>query len=237
MGKNKLRKFSDLNEFPNVYQNFSQKDKVVYDSNGSEVNLKGKWNTDHFKNDHPITLELACGGGEYTVGLAQRYPNRNFIGIDIKGARIWKGAKQSLDEGLTNAAFLRTRIELLPYFFEEKEINEIWITFPDPFMKKANRRLTAGVFLLMYQKLMKTDGLIHLKTDSAELYEFTQRMMVEYDCKVEYHHDDIYSGDLYTPELEIKTYYEKMHLEKGKKITYTRFQLPQTPIVPKRHKR
>lgn len=224
--RNKLQKFAELLTFPNVYENFDPRNPQLIGMGGMPVSLRGCWAEAHFKNDHPITLELACGRGEYTLGLARRYPGRNFIGVDIKGARIWKGAKIALEEGLENAAFLRTRIEQIALFFAPGEISEIWITFPDPFLKKgkANRRLTAPGFLKGYRQLLKEDGQVHLKTDSPQLYEFTLEVLAEEPgVSLSYQNNDIYAGPLPIPELELKTYYEKMHLEDGRKIKYVRF--------------
>lgn len=224
--RNKLQKFAELLTFPNVYENFDPRRPELIGLGGMPVSLRGRWAEAHFKNDHPITLELACGRGEYTLGLARRYPGRNFIGVDIKGARIWKGAKIALDEGLENAAFLRTRIEQIALFFAPGEISEIWITFPDPFLKKgkANRRLTAPGFLKSYRQILKEGGQVHLKTDSPPLYEFTLEVLAEEPAvHLLYQNDDIYAGSLPVPELELKTYYEKMHLEDGRKIKYVRF--------------
>lgn len=218
--------------FPNVYQNFDVKLPILTNSEGEELNLKGKWHKLHFKNNNPITLELACGRGEYTIGLARSFPERNFVGIDIKGARIWKGAKHAIEEGLDNAAFLRTRIEQIAAFFEPGEIDDIWITFPDPFLKKgkANRRLTSPAFLARYQKIMNPGQPIHLKTDSPELFGYTLAVVKGLDLIIEEENHDIYAGPLPLPELDIKTYYEKMHLENGLKIRYVRFKLPENPI-------
>lgn len=223
--RNKLQKFAEVYSFPHVYENFNAKQPQLLGENGKEVDLKGKWAKEHFKNDNPITLELACGKGDYTLGLARRYPNKNFIGVDIKGSRIWKGATTALEEKLENVAFLRTRIEQLHYFFDNQEVAEIWITFPDPFLKKESRRLTAPRFLEMYRKLIKKDGLLHLKTDSPELYEFTLETLSQVDTfQLLYHEENIYSKALFTDELEIKTFYEKMHLEDGRTIKYVRMQ-------------
>lgn len=226
--KNKLQKFAELLTFPNVYENFDTKHPQLIGLNGVPVDLKGKWKPDHFKNNHPITLELACGRGEYSLGLARRFPDRNFIGVDIKGARIWKGARIALEEKLHNVAFLRTRIEQVSLFFEAEEIDEIWITFPDPFLRKskANRRLTAPVFLKEYRKVLKKGGLTHLKTDEPNLFEFTLDILQK-DPQIEilYQDDDIYAKPLPFPELALKTYYEKMHLADGKTIKYVRFRL------------
>ena len=229
--KNKLQKFTELLTFPNVYENFNPKEPQLHGLNGAPVSLKGEWCAKHFHNDNPIVLELACGRGEYTLGMGRISPNRNFIGVDIKGARIWKGAGIALEEDLENVAFLRTRIEQLHLFFEPSEISEIWITFPDPFLtkSKANRRLTAPRFLDTYRKLLRRDGLIHLKTDEPNLYNFTLEMLEAYEgAKVLFHSDDIYGlPELPMPELEIKTYYERMHLAAQKTIKYIRFRLEQ----------
>ncbi len=226
--KNKLKRFADILSFPNVYENFSMKEPQLVGKDGEEVERKGKWKEAHFQNQNPITLELACGGGEYTVGLAEMYPERNFIGLDIKGARIWKGAKYALDNNLNNAAFLRTRIELINAFFEPGEVSEVWITFPDPFLResKVNRRLTSPYFLDLYRKFLPKGSLIHLKTDSPELYEFTLETVEEYPhTTLLYNDDNIYNKALPLPELDLKTRYEQMHLENKLTIKYIRFQL------------
>lgn len=221
--RNKLQKFADIFNYSHVYENFDGKHPQLLGAQGEKVDLKGKWATDHFKNSQPITLELACGKGDYTIGLARMYPERNFIGVDVKGARIWRGATTALEEGLSNVAFLRCRIEQLHYFFAENEVSEIWITFPDPFLKKgkSNRRLTAPNFLKLYQKTLQKDGLIHLKTDSPELYEFTLKILRESDThELLYEEENIYGKPLVMPELELKTFYEHMHLADGRKIKY-----------------
>lgn len=226
--RNKLQKFAELLEFPNVYESFDPLNPQLVGEGGREVKMKGRWAAGHFGNDRPITLELACGRGEYTLGLARRFPDRNFIGVDIKGARIWKGARTALAEKLDNAAFLRTRIEAIAAFFEPEEVAEIWITFPDPFLKKGkeNRRLTSPRFLEEYRKILRNGGPVHLKTDSTELFEFTMDVLPDYEpADVQYVNDDIYAGELPLPELELKTYYENMHLELGKTIKYVRFAL------------
>ncbi len=224
--RNKLQKFAELLTFPNVYQNYDPKHPQLTGMNGEEVEMKGKWRSDHFQNDDTITLELACGRGEYTLDLARRYPNQNFIGVDVKGARIWKGARTAIREELHNVAFLRTRIEQIALFFESSEVDEIWITFPDPFLRKskANRRLTAPNFLKAYRQILKPGGLVHLKTDEPNLYEFTLEVLqADEEVNILYQDDDIYSKELPFPELETKTYYEKMHLEARKTIKYVRF--------------
>lgn len=226
--RNKLQKFAEIASFTNVYENFHHDKPHLIGVNGEEVDLKGKWNEKHFKNDFPLSLELACGRGEYTLQLSEHFPERNFIGVDVKGARIWKGAKIALEKELSNAAFLRTRIEQITTFFAPSEIDEIWITFPDPFLKsgKENRRLTSARFLDSFRTILKPQGIIHLKTDSPELYEFTLEVMETYDkAKLVIQQDDIYSKELIMPELNFKTYYENMHLRDGRKIKYIRLQM------------
>lgn len=227
MGKNKLMKFSELATFPNTYQNYDVTDPKLIDHRGQAVQLRGAWNERHFATPQPIVLELACGGGEYTVALAQHEPHRNYIGVDIKGARIWKGAKRALELGLDNAAFLRTRIEQLDLFIGTGEISEIWITFPDPFLResKSQRRLTSERFLRIYRPLLQPDGFINLKTDDPTLYAFTLDTIAELGCELVYAHDDIYGGELYSATLAHKTYYEQMHLAHQKTIKYVRFKL------------
>lgn len=225
--RNKLQKFAEVAAFPNVYENFSVEDDLLT-HRGEEVRMRDCWKAEHFRNDHPITLELACGKGEYTTGLAEMFPQRNFIGVDIKGARIWKGAGRALQLQLGNAAFLRTRIELMGHFFEKGEVDEIWIVFPDPFPResKANRRLTSPQFLEIYRRVLKPGGTVHLKTDDQHLYAFTLDTIrdTEYSSLL-YDNDDIYARDLPVAELAIKTYYELQHLAARKTIKYIRFSL------------
>ena len=226
--RNKLDKFADLDGFVNVYQNFDEKQPAITGPGGTVADLKGRWSEDHFGNSHPLTLELACGRGEYSLALGRQYPERNFLGVDIKGARIWQGARKALQEKLTNVAFLRTRIEMLDAFFNPGEISEIWITFPDPFPRdsKVNRRLTSAHFLRLFRPLLQPGGIIHLKTDDPGLYAFTLETLQETPfANLLGHWDDIYAGELPTPELAFKTYYEAMHLEAGKTIKYVRFTL------------
>lgn len=230
--RNKLDKFADLDGFENVYQNFDAKNPTLTGPHGKNPDLRGKWASDHFGNTYPLTVELACGRGEYSLALGRQYPERNFLGIDVKGARIWQGARIALREGLSNVAFLRTRIEMLDAFFAPGEINEIWITFPDPFPRdgKENRRLTSSHFLNVYRPLLKNGGIVHLKTDDPGLYAFTLESIAETPfAHLLGHWDDIYSGDLPIPELAFKTYYEAQHLEAGKTIKYVRFSLDPMP--------
>ncbi|NNE26810.1 MAG: tRNA (guanosine(46)-N7)-methyltransferase TrmB [Saprospiraceae bacterium] len=225
--RNKLLKFTEILTFPNVYENFNHKVNVLSGQNGEEVEMKGKWRSQHFKNDNPLILELACGRGEYSLALGERYPDKNFIGVDIKGARIWKGAKTALKDGLNNVAFLRTRIEMIGSFFESQEVDEIWITFPDPFLKdkRANRRLTAPGFLNKYHGILKDGGLINLKTDSDLLFEFTKEVVQEGRHPVSIISENIYEGELPHPDLDILTYYERQHLEDKRTIKFIQFTL------------
>ncbi len=226
--RNKLQKFSDILSYPNVLENYDPKEAVLLGEGGAEIALKDKWNELHFKNNKPLVLELACGRGEYSIALARKYPNKNFLGVDVKGARIWKGATIAIEESLKNVAFLRTRIEFIESFIGGKEIDEIWITFPDPFLRKskANRRLTSHFFLNKYKQILKDDHIIHLKTDSPQLYEFSLESLKEYpSAEIIYTSDDIYAEPLENPDLAFKTYYEKMHLEDNRLIKYIRFRI------------
>ena len=226
--RNKLQKFEELRSFPNYYQHEVMDEPLLTTVDGRRIAMKGQWSQLHFNNSQPLTLELACGRAEYAVALAARYPDTNFIGVDIKGARIWQGAHRAMEAGLTNIAFLRTRIEMINFFFAAQEVGELWITFPDPFLRpsKANRRLTSPPFLARYRELLKPGGLIHLKTDDRQLYEFTLEVITETaDAKLLYHNDDIYAGPVPFDELSIRTYYENMHLQAGKTSKYIRFSL------------
>ncbi len=220
MGKNKLAKFADLETYPHVFQCASSEIKA-----NPSFEMRGKWNELFFKNNNPIVLELGCGKGEYTVGLANLFPEKNFIGIDIKGARIWTGAKQSLEKSMTNVAFLRTNIEMINYFFGENEISEIWLTFPDPQMKKTTKRLTATNFMQLYQQIVKPDGLIHLKTDSNFMFTYTCEMVKANNYPVKFCTDNLYQSDLVDPILSIQTYYEQQWLSRGINIKYIQFVL------------
>lgn len=190
--------------------------------------IKGKWNRDFFKNDHPIVLELGCGRGEYTVGLARRYADKNFIGVDIKGARMWTGATEALNEGLKNVAFLRTNIEIIDRFFAPGEVSEIWLTFSDPQMKKVTKRLTSTYFMERYRKFLVPDGLVHLKTDSNFMFTYTKCMIEANRFPVDFMTDDLYHSGLDDDILRIRTYYEQQWLDRGLSIKYIKFHLPQT---------
>ncbi len=223
--RNKLAKFAEIAAMSNVYENFSVQEPRLMSSPDTKVDLAGKWAEVHFGNNKPITLELACGRGEYTVGLAQHFPERNFIGVDIKGARIWKGAKQAEAANLGNAAFLRTRIECLDSFFAPGEINEIWITFPDPFPRygQVNRRLTSPIFFDLYKKLIRPGGTLHLKTDNTALFLYSLEVAIEDDdIVIDMVSDnvDVLSDKL--PELSIPTFYERLHRGEGAFIKYLR---------------
>lgn len=223
-GKKKLVRFEQLATMPNVYQNFNILKPALVNSEGEAVDLCNQWSEGHFQNNNRLVLELACGGGEYTVALAERYPNTNFIGIDIKGARIWKGANIALENMQNNIAFCRIRIEQIAMFFG-KEVDEIWITFPDPFYKKERRRLTHPNFLNLYRKILKDGGIVHLKTDDDMLFEFTMEILEQENIEIIYSSDNIYDKPLYNNDLEIKTAYEKMHLKNEKTIKYVKFKL------------
>lgn len=190
--------------------------------------LKGKWHSDWFRNSNPIVLELGCGKGEYTVALAERYPEKNFIGIDIKGARMWRGARESLQRNLANASFLRTRIEFTGSFFSDGEVDELWLTFPDPQLKKKRekKRLSGPLFLNLYRQYLKDGGLVHLKTDSRELYDYTLSVAEANGLTVVSSVTDLHGGQSGDPLLSIRTYYEEIFLNKGIPITYLAFRLP-----------
>lgn len=219
--KNKLQRFAENETSEKLFQ-------IGYHQLKEETfPLKGKWSSSFFKNNHPIVLELGCGKGEYTVGLAGKYPEKNFIGMDIKGARIWRGLKNASEQQLENVAFVRTRIEMIENFFGTNEVSEIWITFPDPQPQKSRerKRLTSFRFLDRYRKILKKGGLIHLKTDSELLYDYTLQTLNESLLTIHYATSDLYATD---DELEVKsirTFYEQMWLSQGLKIKYIRFSL------------
>lgn len=188
--------------------------------------MRGRWNEAYFHNDHPIVLELGCGKGEYAVGLGKRFPDKNYIGVDIKGSRMWTGARQVEAEHLPNVAFLRTSIEIIDRMFAPGEVSEIWITFPDPQMKKVNKRLTSTRFLQNYRHILKDGGLVHLKTDSPFLYSYTRELVRVNVLPVEVDTDNLYQSGLADDILEIKTYYEQQWLSRGLTIKYLQFHLP-----------
>lgn len=220
MAKRKLERFAAIKTFPNVTS-------YLFGGELPHHLLKGKWHSDFFKNDHPLVLELGCGKGEYCVGLAQRYPEKNFLGLDIKGARMFIGAKQALDQNIRNAGFIRTRIDFITSCFAENEVDEIWITFPDPQLQKPRKRLTSPLFLSRYRQLLKPGGIIHLKTDNVELHRFTLEVIKKEGLELIDATEDVY-GDPKPrdPVLrEIQTTYEKRFLGEGMKITYVSFRL------------
>ena len=217
----KLEKFAALDGFTNVFQNFDFREpKLIH--LGHEVDLKNKWSEQYFRNDHPIVLELACGTGVYTNSLAKLFPGKNFIGVDIKGNRIWRGALTALESNTSNVAFVRTKIELLETFFASEEISEIWITFPDPFSKtrKQERRLTSPRFLELYKRLLPPNGIMHLKTDAVDFYTYTKDQLREQNIQIDQDVTDVYALDPLPNVLDIQTKYERMHLADGKKIMY-----------------
>ncbi|WP_179343334.1 tRNA (guanosine(46)-N7)-methyltransferase TrmB [Winogradskyella ursingii] len=220
--KNKLKRFKENETFENVFQ--PTREELVTKT----YQLKGKWRSEVFKNENPLVLELGCGKGEYTVGLAQRYPEKNFIGIDIKGARFWRGAKTALEDNIPNAAFIRTQIELIEYVFAENEVDEIWITFPDPQIKykRTKHRMTNLKFLERYRKVLKPKGLLHLKTDSEFMHGYTLGLLHGAGHEVLYANHNVYKQEGSPAEVtEIQTFYENQYLEKDKPITYIRFQI------------
>lgn len=224
MGKNKLKKFADMETFQCVFQ-FPY--AIIKEQ---ECPLRGRWNEEYFHNDHPLVLELGCGKGEYAVGLGRRFPHKNYIGVDIKGARMWTGAKMVEEQGIDNVAFLRTSIELIDHFFEPGEVSEIWITFPDPQMKNENKRLTGTRFLKNYRHILKDGGTIHLKTDSPFLYTYTREMARLNKLPIAIDTDDLYhTAGLSLPDglLDIRTHYERQWLQRGLTIKYLQFSLPQ----------
>lgn len=227
MGKNKLRKFAENETFENLFQ-------PTFDEVWRKDHpIKGEWNKTFFKNNNPIVLELGCGKGEYTINLAKMFPHKNFIGVDIKGARLWKGAKEAVETGMPNVAFLRTRIENIVSFFKPEEVSEIWITFPDPQPRpaRAKKRLSSSRFLSYYQQFVKPNAIIHLKTDSQGLHEYTKALVEQNELKVQICTNDLYNSGIADSILSIRTFYESMFLEQGKPITYIRFELDTQKIL------
>jgi tRNA (guanine-N7-)-methyltransferase len=220
--KNKLKRFKENETFENVFQ--PTREEVI----AAEFGLKGKWNSTFFKNENPIIVELGCGKGEYSVSLAERYPDKNFIGIDLKGARLWRGAKSAVAAGMHNVAFIRTQIELLDNIFADNEVDEIWITFPDPQIKykRTKHRMTNAEFLQLYKKVLKKDGVVNLKTDSEFMHGYTLGMLHGAGHEVLYANHNVYKN-AGSPEIvtAIQTFYEKQYLEINKAITYIRFKI------------
>lgn len=232
MAKGKLQKFAEMETFKNVFQ---YPYSVVRDV---PFGMRGRWHEDYFHNDNPIVLELGCGKGEYTVGLGRMFPEKNFIGVDIKGARMYTGAKDALENDMPNVAFLRTNIECIDRFFVEDEVSEIWLTFSDPQMKNVHKRLTSTFFLERYRRFLIDGGLVHLKTDSNFLFTYTTIMADHNSLPVVYRTEDLYGEsaqkdmDLQTREiLSIHTYYENMWIERGLNIRYMKFRLPHQGVL------
>jgi tRNA (guanine-N7-)-methyltransferase len=227
VGKNKLARWTELGSYDNVIQ------PLIGDVAGKDHPIKGKWNQELFRNENPIVLELGCGRGEYTIGLANSFPSKNFIGIDIKGARMWKGARTSNEQSLPNVAFLRTRIEFINSFFITDEVDEIWITFPDPHpgLRNSNKRLTSPWFLNLYRAFLKDKGLVHLKTDNSELYQFTSKVVNHNSLETLTGTSDLYSEKNVDNILSIRTHYEQIFLNAGLKINYLSFRLDKEKII------
>jgi len=221
LGKSKLMKWAEMDNYSHVIQPHFE------DVFRKDHELKGKWKEAFFGNNNPLILELGCGKGEYTIGMARQFPGTNFLGIDIKGARMWKGAKTAEQQSIDNVGFLRTRIELIESFFDRDEVDEIWITFPDPQIKKRRnkKRLTGPRFLNHYRSFLKKGGLIHLKTDSPELYDYTLNLINKNNLDVITKTPDLYSEKNLGENLLIRTYYEQMFLDAGEKITYICFRI------------
>ena len=235
MSKGKLAKFADLETYANVFQYpYSAMEGVTFD-------MRGHWHEQYFHNQHPIVLELGCGKGEYTVELARKYPDANFIGVDIKGARLWTGATQAIREGLPNVAFLRTNIEIIDRFFSQDEVSEIWLTFSDPQMKNPRKRLTSTFFLERYRHFLVDGGTIHLKTDSNFLFTYTRYVVEKNGLPLDVMTEDLYGevakplsageGSAFATAASIQTYYEQMWLARGLNIRYIKFRLPREGVL------
>jgi tRNA (guanine-N7-)-methyltransferase len=223
--KDKLKRIAAINTFSNVYQNEDFRNPVLIDASGNVLLSKGKWNKEVFKNDLPIVLELACGKGEYTIDLAERFSNRNYIGIDFRGPRIFTGAKMALEKDMSNVAFARMKIENILNFFAPEEVSEIWITFPDPFPKDRHEkhRLTHKNFLKLYKQILKKDGLVNLKTDDIDLFRYSAEVLKSEGIIPVYYREDIYAQPLDFDFLEVKTYFEKKFMAVGRTINFLQF--------------
>ena len=218
MSKNKISRFEENLTFSHLFQR-------CFEELVDGFHLQGRWHEDYFKNQNPIVLELGCGKGEYTVGLAQRYPEKNFIGVDIKGSRMWVGCKQVEEQGLKNVAFIRTRIELIESFFAKDEVSEIWLTFSDPQPNKARKRLSSPQFLKRYSSFLSDDNLIHMKTDDRPLFNFTLRVIEEHKHDKGFVSFDVYGQGAPPEVMEIQTFYEQMWIEEGRTIHYLNFKM------------
>ncbi len=220
MSKDKLKRFAENLTFPNFFQ-------PTIEEALQGFHLKGKWNKEFFGNDNPVVLELGCGKGEYTVALARKYPKRNYIGIDIKGARMWRGCKTAVEEKMTNVAFIRTRIDLILNFFDKNEISEIWITFPDPQprMKQVKKRLTSPRFIERYRQILTPKGIIHLKSDNTEIYNFTLSTIEKDGHHLLFQTNDLYNSGFEGDAVEVQTFYEEKFLKEGEAIKYIQFRL------------
>jgi tRNA (guanine-N7-)-methyltransferase len=227
LGKNKLARWNELGTLNNVFQ------PEIGAVSGKDHHVKGRWKNDVFRNNNPVVVELGCGKGEYTVGLATRFPCNNYIGVDIKGSRMWRGAKTANEQKLSNVAFLRTRIEFIGSFFDKDEVDEIWITFPDPHpgSRNANKRLTSAAFLNRYRHFLRDKGLIHLKTDNTELYDFSRKVARHNDLELVKSTNDLYEENISDDILSIKTHYENLFLKVGLKINYLSFKLDKEKIL------
>ncbi len=225
MGKNKLAKFEEMKAFEHVVQ-------APYNQlQNNNFHLKSKWRSDFFDNNNPLIVELGCGKGEYSVELAERYPDINFLGVDIKGARLWIGAKSAKEKELKNVGFLRTNIEIINQFFAPGEVNEIWLTFPDPQMKKTSKRLTSTFFLNRYHQFLMKNGIIHLKTDSNFQYSYTKALVLLNNFEIVADTSNLYESGIFNDTLRIKTFYEKQWLSRGIKIKYLAFKLNETEFL------
>jgi len=227
VGKGKLARFADNDRFENVFQPSYE---ILINQ---QFEQKGNWNNNFFQNQNPITLEIGCGRGEYSVNLASKYPERNFIGVDIKGARLWAGAKFATNNNLKNVGFVRTRIEFTDSCFAKNEVDEIWITFPDPQLKDrfAKKRLTSSRFLNKYRNFLKKDGIVHLKTDSQELHEYTLQILKHNNLEIIEHTNNLYNSNLVSDILSIKTHYEELFSKQGKTITYIKFKIDSEKVI------